>query len=47
MPKRPRPAAAEAEVLLLKIGFVKGGRRVVVPFHSKTHATPENRQAGI
>ena len=46
MPKVPRLAAAEAERMLLKAGFVwlrskgshriygKGGRRVVVPFHS-------------
>ncbi len=46
MPKVPRLTAAEAERMLLKAGFVwlrskgshriyaKGGRRVVVPFHS-------------
>jgi predicted RNA binding protein YcfA (HicA-like mRNA interferase family) len=46
MPKSPRFAAAEAEAMRLKAGFswlrtkgshriyVKGDRRVVVPFHS-------------
>jgi predicted RNA binding protein YcfA (HicA-like mRNA interferase family) len=46
MPKLPRLAAAEAEALLMKAGFAwlrskgshriyaKGGRRVVVPYHS-------------
>ena len=50
MPKLPRLTAADAEAMLLKAGFVwlrskgshriyaKGGRRVVVPFHS--NATP-------
>jgi predicted RNA binding protein YcfA (HicA-like mRNA interferase family) len=58
MPKAPRLTAAEAEAMLLRAGFfllrskgshriyAKGGRRVVVPFHS-SDATPENRQAGL
>jgi predicted RNA binding protein YcfA (HicA-like mRNA interferase family) len=53
MPKVPRLTAAEAEALLLKSGFVwlrskgshriyaKGGRRVVVPFHSGASLHPK------
>jgi predicted RNA binding protein YcfA (HicA-like mRNA interferase family) len=53
MPKLPRLTAAEAEALLLKSGFVwlrskgshriyaKGGRRVVVPFHSAATLHPK------
>jgi predicted RNA binding protein YcfA (HicA-like mRNA interferase family) len=53
MPKLPRLTAAEAEAMLLKAGFVwlrskgshriyaKGGRRVVVPFHSSATLHPK------
>ena len=53
MPKVPRLTAAEAEAMLLKAGFVwlrskgghriyaKGGRRVVVPFHSSATLHPK------
>ena len=53
MPKLPRLAAADAEAMLLKAGFVwlrskgshriyaKGGRRVVVPFHSNATLHPK------
>ncbi len=53
MPKLPRLTAADAESILLKAGFVwlrsrgshriyaKGGRRVVVPFHSNTNLHPK------
>ena len=53
MPKLPRLTAADAEALLLKAGFVwlrsrgshriyaKGGRRVVVPFHSNATLHPK------
>lgn len=53
MPKLPRLTAADAEVMLLKAGFVwlrskgshriyaKGGRRVVVPFHSNATLHPK------
>jgi predicted RNA binding protein YcfA (HicA-like mRNA interferase family) len=53
MPKFPRLNAAEAEALLLKAGFVwlrskgshriyaKGGRRVVIPFHSNSTLHPK------
>ena len=53
MPKLPRLTAADAEAMLLKAGFVwlrskgshriyaKGGRRVVVPFHSNTTLHPK------
>jgi predicted RNA binding protein YcfA (HicA-like mRNA interferase family) len=53
MPKLPRLTAADAEALLLKAGFVwlrskgshriyaKGGRRVVVPFHSNAMLHPK------
>jgi predicted RNA binding protein YcfA (HicA-like mRNA interferase family) len=53
MPKLPRLTAAEAEVLLLKSGFVwlrsKGGhriylsgsRRVVIPFHGSATLHPK------
>jgi predicted RNA binding protein YcfA (HicA-like mRNA interferase family) len=49
----PRLTAAEAEAMLLKAGFVwlrskgshriyaKGGRRVVVPFHSSANLHPK------
>ena len=52
MPKLPRLTAADAEAMLLKAGFVwlrskgshriyaKGGRRVVVPFHSNATLHP-------
>ena len=53
MPKAPRLTAADAEAMLLKAGFVwlrssgshriyaKGGRRVVVPFHSGATLHPK------
>jgi predicted RNA binding protein YcfA (HicA-like mRNA interferase family) len=53
MPKLPRPTAADAAAMLLKAGFVwlrskgshriyaKGGRRVVVPFHSNATLHPK------
>jgi predicted RNA binding protein YcfA (HicA-like mRNA interferase family) len=53
MPKVPRLTAAEAEAMLLRAGFVwlrskgshriyaKGGRRVVVPFHSSATLHPK------
>lgn len=53
MPKLPRLTAADAEVLLLKSGFewlrskgshriyAKGGRRVVIPFHSSATLHPK------
>ena len=53
MPKLPRLAAADAETMLLKAGFVwlrskgshriyaKGGRRVVIPFHSNATLHPK------
>ena len=53
MPKVPRLTAAEAEAMLLKAGFVwlrsngshriyaKGGRRVLVPFHSSATLHPK------
>jgi len=53
MPKLPRLIAADAEAILLKAGFVwlrskgshriyaKGGRRVVVPFHSNATLHPK------
>jgi predicted RNA binding protein YcfA (HicA-like mRNA interferase family) len=53
MPKVPRLTAADAEAMLLKAGFVwlrskgshriyaKGGRRVVVPFHSSATLHPK------
>ena len=53
MPKVPRLAAAEAESMLLKAGFtwlrskgshriyVKGGRKVVVPFHGSATLHPK------
>ena len=53
MPKAPRLNAAEAEARLLKAGFAwlrskgshriyaKGGRRVVVPFHSAATLHPK------
>ena len=53
MPKAPRLTAAEAEAMLLQAGFVwlrskgshriyaKGGRRVVVPFHSSATLHPK------
>ena len=53
MPKVPRLNATEAEAMLLKAGFVwlrsngshriyaKGGRRVVVPFHSSATLHPK------
>jgi len=53
MPKLPRLTAADAEAMLLKAGFVwlrskgnhriyaKGGRRVVVPFHSNATLHPK------
>lgn len=53
MPKLPRLTAADAEAMLLKTGFVwlrskgshriyaKGGRRVVVPFHSNATLHPK------
>jgi len=53
MPKLPRRTAADADAMLLKAGFVwlrskgshriyaKGGRRVVVPFHSNATLHPK------
>jgi predicted RNA binding protein YcfA (HicA-like mRNA interferase family) len=53
MPKLPRLTAAEAEALLFKSGFAwlrskgrhriyaKGGRRVIVPFHSTATLHPK------
>ncbi|MGA2325398.1 MAG: type II toxin-antitoxin system HicA family toxin [Bryobacteraceae bacterium] len=53
MPKAPRLAAADAEAMPLEVGFVwlrsrgshriyaKGGRRVVVPFHSSATLHPK------
>jgi len=53
MPKLPRLTAADAETMLLQAGFAwlrsrgshriyaKGGRRVVVPFHSGTMLHPK------
>ena len=53
MPRLPRLTAAEAEAMLLKAGFLwlrskgshriyaKGGRRVVVPFHSDATLHPK------
>jgi len=53
MPRPPRLTAADTEAMLLKAGFVwlrskgshriyaKGGRRVVVPFHSKATLHPK------
>jgi predicted RNA binding protein YcfA (HicA-like mRNA interferase family) len=53
MPKLPRLTAADAEGTLLKAGFswlrsrgshriyAKGGRRVVVPFHSNATLHPK------
>ena len=53
MPKLPRLTAADAEAMLLKAGFVwlrskgshriyaKGGRRVVIPFHSNATLHPK------
>jgi len=53
MPKLPRLTAADAEAMLLKVGFVwlrskgshriytKGGRRIVVPFHSNATLHPK------
>ena len=53
MPKLPRITATDAEAMLLKAGFVwlrskgshriyaKGGRRVVVPFHSNATLHPK------
>ena len=53
MPKLPRLTAADAEAVLSKAGFVwlrskgshriyaKGGRRVVVPFHSNATLHPK------
>jgi predicted RNA binding protein YcfA (HicA-like mRNA interferase family) len=53
MPKAPRLTAAEAEELLLEAGFswlrskgshriyAKGGRRIVVPFHSSAMLHPK------
>jgi predicted RNA binding protein YcfA (HicA-like mRNA interferase family) len=53
MPKLPRLAAAEAEAMLLKAGFVwlrskgshriyaMGGRRIVVPFHGSATLHPK------
>jgi predicted RNA binding protein YcfA (HicA-like mRNA interferase family) len=53
MPRMPRLAAAEAEALLLKSGFVwlrskgshriyaKGRRRVIVPFHGNATLHPK------
>jgi predicted RNA binding protein YcfA (HicA-like mRNA interferase family) len=53
MPKAPRLTAPEAEGMLLKAGFVwlrskgshriylKGGRRIVVPFHSTATLHPK------
>ena len=53
MPKTPRLRAADAEAMLMKAGFawlrskgshriyVKGGRRVVVPFHGAAILHPK------
>jgi len=53
VPKLPRLTAADAEAMLLKAGFIwlrskgshriyaKGGRRVVVPFHSNATLHPK------
>jgi predicted RNA binding protein YcfA (HicA-like mRNA interferase family) len=53
MPEVPRLTAAEAEAILVRAGFVwlrskgshriyaKGGRRVVVPFHSSATLHPK------
>jgi predicted RNA binding protein YcfA (HicA-like mRNA interferase family) len=53
MPKLPRLTAADAEALLLKSAFIwlrskgshriylKGGRRVVVPFHGNATLHPK------
>jgi predicted RNA binding protein YcfA (HicA-like mRNA interferase family) len=53
MPKLPRLTAGDAEAVLLKAGFLwlrskgshriyaKGGRRVVVPFHSSAKLHPK------
>jgi len=53
VPKPPRLTAADAEAMLLKAGFIrlrskgshriyaKGGRRVVVPFHSNGTLHPK------
>ena len=53
MPKLPRLTAADAEAILLKASFVwlrsrgshriygKGGRKVVVPFHSNATLHPK------
>jgi predicted RNA binding protein YcfA (HicA-like mRNA interferase family) len=53
MPRAPRLTASDAEAMLLKAGFVwlrsrgshriyaKGGRRVVVPFHSSATLHPK------
>lgn len=53
MPKLPRLTAADAETMLMKASFVwlrskgshriyaKGGRRVVVPFHSNATLHPK------
>jgi predicted RNA binding protein YcfA (HicA-like mRNA interferase family) len=53
MPKVPRLTAAEAEAMLLTAGFAwlrskgshriyaKGGRRVVIPFHSSAMLHPK------
>jgi predicted RNA binding protein YcfA (HicA-like mRNA interferase family) len=53
MPKLPRLTAADAVAMLLKAGFVwlrskgshriyaKGGRRLVIPFHSKATLHPK------
>ena len=53
MSKLPRLTAADAEAMLLKAGFIwlrskgshriyaKGGRRVVVPFHSNATLHPK------
>ena len=53
MTKLPRLTAAEAEAMLLKSGFIwlrskgshriygKGGRRVVLPFHSNATLHPK------
>jgi predicted RNA binding protein YcfA (HicA-like mRNA interferase family) len=53
MPKVPRLSAAEAEAMLMKVGFVwlrskgshriyaKSGRRVVIPFHGGATLHPK------
>jgi predicted RNA binding protein YcfA (HicA-like mRNA interferase family) len=53
MPRAPRLTAAEAEAMLLKARFVwlrskgshrifaKGGRRIVLPFHSGANLHPK------